>query len=248
MSLTTAHEQIVAERCLRDAHYFIFEAGVLYTKDEHDAAHPVKLVPDTPYLRAVLDGLLVSGRLLDVEKATHARAAGFAPAMLEFMARSGLCFLEKSRDMFATNMVCCYLLWRGRAFAHQLIMVQSKREEDAAMLVYKKEPRIARLSFMEDHLPPWLRMTTWPRSGADCRLYLDNGTQFWAIPEGGDIVRSQHPSVVVSDEAAFQPAFGAAYTAALPAVKGGGQLIALSSANPGEFAELVGAQPTRQAA
>lgn len=248
MSLDAAEAQVLAERCKRDPHYCIFEAGVLYTKDEHDAEHPVKLAPDRPYLRAMLDVLLVSGRLMAPERAAWALAAGVPPAELEFLARSGLLFIEKSRDMFATNIVCCYLLWRARAFPYQLLMVQSKREEDAAMLVYKKEPRVAKISFMEDRLPPPLRLTTWPRSGADCRLYFDNGSQVWAIPEGGDVIRSQHPSVILSDEAAFQPAFGAAYTAALPAVKGGGQFIALSSANPGEFATLVGAAPAEAAA
>jgi hypothetical protein len=155
------------------------------------------------------------------------------------MHRSGIVFVEKSRDVFATNLTCGYLLWRARAYDHQLIMVQSRKEEDAANLVFVKEPHVARISFMEDHLPGYLRRTSWPKSGAYARLYFDNGSQIWGIPEGGDVIRSNHPSVIFADEAAFQPEFGASYTAALPAVKGGGQYIAVSSANPGEFFELV---------
>jgi hypothetical protein len=45
-----------------------------------------------------------------------------------------------------------------------------------------------------------------------------------------------------SDEAAFQPEFGEAYTAALPAVRGGGQAIFVSSAEMGDFQELVEAE------
>jgi hypothetical protein len=238
-SLKRAQQALTFERVRRDAHAFIFDAKILYSKDEHDAPNPVKLFPDTPYLRAMLDCFLVSGRMIHPEDARWALDAGLALETLTAMHRSGIVFVEKSRDVFATNLTCGYLLWRARAYDHQLIMVQSRKEEDAANLVFVKEPHVARISFMEDHLPGYLRRTSWPRSGAYARLYFDNGSQIWGIPEGGDVIRSNHPSVIFADEAAFQPEFGASYTAALPAVKGGGQYIAVSSANPGEFFELV---------
>lgn len=234
-----AKASLIAEKCRRDAHYFVFDAKVLYTKDEHDSINPVKLFPDVPYLRAVLDCLLVSGRVMSPEDARYATAAGLSLEVLIGLHRSGICFIEKSRDVMATLTCCAYLLWRARGFDHQLLLVQSRKEEDAANIVFVKEPHIAKISFMEDHLPALLRKTAWPKSGAYGRLYFDNGSQIWGIPEGGDVIRSNHPSVIFADEAAFQPEFGASYTAALPAVKGGGQYIAISSANPGEFYELV---------
>jgi hypothetical protein len=238
-NLKRATQALMSERCRRDAHFFLWDAKVIYSKDEHDATNPVKLFPDIPYLRGVLDCLLVSGRLTIPEDAEYALGAGITLETLTAMYRSGICFIEKSRDVFATNLTCGYLLWRARAYDHQLLMVQSRKEEDAANLVFVKEPHVARISFMEDHLPSYLRRTAWPRSGAYARLYFDNGSQIWGIPEGGDVIRSNHPSVIFADEAAFQPEFGGSYTAALPAVKGGGQYIAVSSANPGEFYELV---------
>lgn len=231
-----------AEQCRRSAHYFLFDSKLVQSKDEHDTANPVKPFPDLPYLRAMLDTLLVSGRMMGPEDAQYALAAGIPLAMLATMHRAGLLFIEKSRDVFATNLTCGYLLWRARAIPHQLLMVQSKTEDDAAQLVFVKEPHIGRVSFMEDHLPPHLRMTAWPRSGAFGRVYFHNGSQIWGIAQGGDIIRSNHPSVVVSDEAAFQPEFDSAYTAALPAVKGGGQLVAISSAAQGAFCNIVNAE------
>jgi hypothetical protein len=68
-----------------------------------------------------------------------------------------------------------------------------------------------------------------------------NGSTVIAIPEGGSKIRSRVPSVLFSDEAAFQPEFGEAYKAALPAVNGGGQAIFVSSAEVGEFQSVVGA-------
>ncbi len=126
--------------------------------------------------------------------------------------------------------------------SHQLILVQSKREEDAANLVYTQEPPIARMSFMEWALPSWLRMMDFPHGCKYAQMIFPNGSRLWGIPEGSDIIRSNTVSVLFSDESAFQPEFGMAYTAALPTVKGGGQLIAVSSAEPGEFAELVEAE------
>jgi uncharacterized protein (DUF2249 family) len=240
--LLRARRALEVERCRRSAHFLIFDSKYIFTKDEHDTVNPVKNVPDTPYLRATLDCLLVSGRLMAPEDARYALAADLGLEFLTTLYRKGVLFIEKSRDVFATNLVCCYLLWRVRAFPHQLVMVQSKREEDAAPLVFVKEPEFGRLSFMEDHLPKHLRMTMWPRSGAYARLYFENGSQVWGVPEGGDVIRSNHPSVIFSDESCFQPEFANSYTAAIPAVQGGGSYIALSSANPGEFCNLVNAE------
>jgi hypothetical protein len=105
--------------------------------------------------------------------------------------------------------------------------------------VYAKEPQFGRMSFIEESLPPHLQMLRWPKAGAYARLFYPNGSEVWGIAEGGDVIRSHHPSVIVADEAAFQPAFGASYTAALPGIKGGGSYLGISSASPGEFCELV---------
>lgn len=232
-----AEELFLREQCRRDAHAFVF--GHIVTKDEHRTQEPIRRVPEEPYLRSVLDTLLVSGKFTRPEDAGYALAAGHSPLWLQAVASSGLLFVEKSRQVFVTWIVCAYLLWRAKYHPHQLILVQSKREDDAAALVFTKDPFFARMSFMETHLPKALQSLTFPKCGAYGHLYFPNGSHVWAIPEGGDILRSQTPSVVFSDEAAFQPEFGAAFTAALPAIKGGGSLVAVSSAEPSTFQELV---------
>jgi len=230
--------ELEQERCRRDAQYFVFSDFVV-TKDEHDKASPIKPFPDVAYLRSLLDTLLVSGHLLDVHEAHHARGAGHSDLWLQGLASSGILCVEKSRQVMATWVTCAYLLWRAKYRPHQLILVQSKREDDAANLVFNKDPWIARISFMESHLPPFLQTAQFPRAGSYGQLVFPNGSRIWGIPEGGDIIRSNTASVIFSDEAAFQPEFGASFTAALPSVKGGGQYIAVSSAEPGEFQTLV---------
>ena len=147
--------------------------------------------------------------------------------------------VEKSRQVMATWLCCAYLLWRAKFRDHQLLLVQSKKEEDAANLVFNGEAWVSRISFMETNLPQHLRTVRFPKGASYAQLRFENGSRIWGIPEGGDIIRSNTASVIFSDEAAFQPEFGNAFTAALPAIKGGGSYVAISSAEPGSFADLV---------
>ncbi len=237
--MTGAEKLIAKERARRSAHYFIFESGFLKTKDEHDQENPVKTFPDQAYLRVLLDCLLVSGRYTKPDAALFALSAGVPLDWLERIADIGLLPVEKSRQVMATWLVCAYLLWRAKYKPYQLILVQSKREDDAANLVFNKEPEVGRVSFMEHNLPSFLKSVEFPKAGTYAHLFFPNGSHIWAIPEGADIIRSNTPSVCFSDEAAFQPEFDASYTAARPCLDGGGQYIAISSANPGSFCDLV---------
>ena len=237
--MSGADKILERELCRRWAHHFIFEAGKLKTKDEHDQEAPVKPFPRQPYLRVLLDCLLVSGRLMEPGEAKWALDAGIAFDWLVLTREIGLLPVEKSRQVMATWLVCAYLLWRAKFRPYQLILVQSKREDDAANLVFNKEATVGRISFMEQTLPGHLRSVEFPKNATFGHVYFPNGSHIWAIPEGGDVIRSNTPSVVFSDEAAFQPEFGASYTAARPALDGGGQYVAISSAEPGDFCELI---------
>lgn len=235
--MSAVHDAFALERYRRDAHAFIFEAE--RTKDEHNLENPVGRFPDELCLRAVLDDYLVSGHVIQPHEAQYSLAAGTPLEHLQHLGSRGIIFMEKSRHVMVTWLTCAYLHWRARRYPHQLIAVQSKREEDAAALVYDKEPDIARISFLEYTLPPELRLCEFPGCAKYCHLYFPNGSHIWGIPEGGHIIRSHNPSIIFSDEAAFQPEFGAAYTAALPAITHGGQLIVVSSAEPSTFMKLV---------
>lgn len=239
--LHTVERTLWVERCRRSAQFFIFESGALVTKDEHDQLSPVKPFPQTLYLRALLDLMCCGGRMTEPDDALYAREAGVPRSYLADVYRTGVTFVEKSRQLMVTWLACAYCLWRARAFPHQLILVQSKKKEDAANLVFFKQPDLGRISFMEFHLPPDLRQVRYPLDCSEGRMIWPDGSQIWAIPEGGSMIRSNTPTVVFSDESAFQEEFGNSYTAALPAIKGGGQYLAVSSAEPGEFQALVGA-------
>lgn len=232
--------------CRSSAHHFIFGfegKHFLFTKDEHNALAPVQPFPDKEYLRVLVDLFLVSGGFIEPKTAHFALDWDFSLDYLTSLAQERILFIEKSRQVLVTWVVLAYCLWRAKFFSHQLIMVQSKREDDAKKLVCVKEtePDAARLTFLESHLPETLKSVNFGAKGGvtKCNIFFSSGSHIWGIPEGGSLVRSHTPSLLFSDEAAFQPAFGESYRAALPGIKGGGQGIFVSSAEPGEFQYLV---------
>jgi len=251
-------EQVQWSIYAKDAHAFVFgcpEYGqVLYTKDEHRLENPEQPFPDYEYLRVLLDCLLVSGRFLQPNHASYALDWGIPLAHLELQASTGTTFMEKSRQIMASWLCCAYLLWRAKFYMHQLILIQSRKEDDAAKFVYLKEPQQARISFMELRLPSCLQDDLFldRSNGREKRamvqfadngnLFFPNGSHIWAVAQGGNVIRSNTCSCLFSDEAAFQAEFGLAYAAALPALRGGGQGIFISSAEQGDFATLIEAE------
>lgn len=241
----TPDERINWMLAKRSAHAFIFgvdqpngeRTHFLYTKDEHDILNPKKPFPDSLYLRCVVDMCLIGARLIKPGEATYMLEWGFDPEDMRNLYETGLLAIEKSRQVMITWIMLAYVLWRAKFFEHQFILVQSKREDDAKQLVCVKEdqPSSARLTFMERSLPSYMQtMTTMTK----CNVGFASNSRVWGIPQGGSIIRSHTPSLLFGDEAAFQPDFGEAYTATLPAVRGGGQAIFVSSAEVGAFQEI----------
>ena len=184
---------------------FIF-SGLLYTKDEHDAATPVKLLPDKPYMRETVA----------VIHETH------------------ITFIPKSRQIMATWLCSAYALWTALFIPYQAILVQSKNEINSAMMVFMQKMDTARISFMYSRLPEWLQERV-RVTASYSKLSFGNGSWILGVPEGGDIVRQYTASIVLFDEAGFQPEFESAYAAAKPMAK---KIIAVSTMNPGFFADV----------
>jgi len=186
------------------------------TKDEHDDDNPVKLFPEKPHINYLFGQF--------------------------YEAAESIFLIPKSRQIMLTWGCCAFALWLAKRYEHRLIFLQSKGERESASLVFDggktgKNWDQGRISFIETHLPWWLQSRGVEASYG--KLIFPNGSKIWGIPEGGDMIRSYTPSLVISDEAAFQPEFGDAYTAMLPLVKRGGMLIAISSAEPGAFEVMV---------
>ena len=180
------------ERWSKDPATYIFEACT--TKDEHDADNPRKLFPRKPYLEELLN-IFHNG-----ETAEH---------------------IIKSRQLMVTWMACAYISWLCRFTPDRLAFVQSKKEEDAANLVYNSHPSIGRISFIETNLPKWLRQDI---KWSYCQGIYPNGSKVWAIPQGPQHYESYVPSFVFNDEASLQEKWEQGHAALKPCIEGGGKV------------------------
>lgn len=190
------------KRCIKYPAYFIMTH--CFTKDEHDPVNPVKRFPRYKYI----------------------------PFLIRELARYNRVAIPKSRQVMITWTVLAHLLYRAVYRRHQMIFIQSKKEEDAAALV-------DRVKHMYEHLPWWIHAAAPLRRPLHKqpfnRLAFANGSLIWGVPQGADVLRQYTASIVFQDEGAFQDRAEEAYNASKPTVEGGGQYIIVSSANGRNF-------------
>lgn len=195
---------IELELCAKDPAYWIWnDQRYVWTRDEYDPKVPVKPFPDEPGLRECL-------------REIHA-------------GEQQVTCIGKSRQLTITWLICAYWAWWARFTPDQLLFIQSKKEEDAANLVFNKEPGMGRISFIETNLPWWMKQKLSESYGI---LLYPNGSKIWGIPQGGDIIRSYTGSGLFADEAAFQPYCREAYRAAKACCR---KIVLVSSAEGGSF-------------
>ena len=101
---------------------FVLDHEWFKTQDEHDPGIMAKPLPKKPYCRAYLHELSTSQFVI----------------------------VPKSRQMTITWLTLAYLLAKALIGHNLLIIVQTKREEDAWSL-------IGRCKFLYDHTPKWLQ-------------------------------------------------------------------------------------------
>lgn len=192
--------------CARADPWF-FATNLVLTLDEHDPAKPYKPFPDHPYLAA----------------------------MMYELENEPFVAIPKSRQMMVSWLALTFCLWWGLTRTGQLILFQSKKEEDANRL-------IERAWGVYDRLPEAIKQRL-PAEHAYLKIRFPTmDVKIEGIPQGADQIRSTTPSLLFSDEMAFQDDAEMAYSAALPALqgaRGGGRAIFVSSAAPGFFQELV---------
>ena len=195
----------------------------VYTKDAHDPLNPVKRLigEGDDYIIVVL------------------------LYMLHF---NDLC-IPKSRQIRMSWIAAAFATWHTMSAQYRHTLWQGKKEKNANAMVSmgSKNPCDGRIDFIVQHLPPWLRdqnIVSGKGNLAGSLVfnqaeYVDGVKNMWrgskidGIPQGGDQIRQEAPSLVVEDEAAFQDEYMSARIAAKPAVTGGGKMISLSSVDAG---------------
>lgn len=204
MELLRAAEDLTWECAQIDPWFFMRTLAL--TLDEHDAALPYKNFPEHAYLEQIV-------RILEREQFTA---------------------IPKSRQVMVTWLCITFCLWWGMNKSGQLILFQSKKEEDANRM-------IDRVWGIYERLPQYVKDAV-PAEHSYLKIKFPTlNSKIEGIPQGADQIRSNTPSVLFSDEMAFQDEAEASFAAALPALqgaRGGGRGIFASSAAPGFFQEL----------
>ncbi len=137
-------------------------------------------------------------------------------------------YCPKSRQLMTSYMACGYIAWLCQWRPGIFWVIQTEKEDKAAELV-----RYVRI--LGENQPDWLRAKHPMRSENLLERVWANGSRVLGVPKGQNQIRVHHPFGYLADEAAFLPEFEACVNAVLPVAK---QIIAISSANPGPFADM----------
>ena len=148
--------------------------------------------------------------------------------VLGFMLQSSRLFIPKSREMMTSWLSCGYIAWMCQWFPQIEWILQTEKEAKAKELV-----NYCRILYKRQDA--WMKQRVRVTSDNATELKLDNGSRILAVPKGVNQVRLYHPFGYFMDEAAFLPEGRQCYDTVHPVAK---QIIAVSSAGPGWFADM----------
>jgi hypothetical protein len=140
--------------------------------------------------------------------------------------------IAKSRQMAISWLLCAFCVWFARFHPDKLVLWQTQKAEDADAMVclpgVGETGHAGRMQFIERHLPSWMQMTPRETEGS---LSYPNGSTILALAGGANQVRGKTPSLLVSDEAAYQEEFRAVWKAVAPTVQKAMKLVVVSTPN-----------------
>lgn len=131
--------------------------------------------------------------------------------------------------MLLTWLFVILSLWDGIFHDGRLIMLQSKREDDAIGDSNSGDGLLGRAKYVMEHMPCQEELIPGYDPAGKLIRFRNRGSTLWAIPQGAAIIRQRTASGVVSDEAAFQPEASDAYAAAMPCIRGGGWFVSITT-------------------
>lgn len=156
--------------------------------------------------------------------------------LYEILHTEELIAIPKTRTMFATWLITTFYTWQVLFHPDKQILFQSENAQKTNELVQRSHG-------IWKNQPSWLKAVAPARFGEGVskagKFTVESlGSEIWGLPQGADKIRQFHPTAVFSDEAAFNPEAAETYAAIRPAIQGGGQYCATSSANAGWFQRL----------
>lgn len=136
-------------------------------------------------------------------------------------------FVEKSRQMMASWLVCGYITWMCLTRPQIFWIIQSKDEDTSAALVEY-------CRCLCRHQEAWISRRNPLVRDSRLELKWKNGSRVLGLPSSVNKVRVHHPYGYFADEAAFIPHFKECLGVVRPVAT---RIIAVSSAGPSYFAD-----------
>lgn len=175
---------------------------VIMTTDERDSTNPIKPWPSLPYLRL------------------------YTAAMVSDAPENRILLVDKARQMMATTATLLAWDWVCRTQQSRVILWSKITEDEAIVQLEQKVRAVHR------RLPNWLAEVWWLKDRPAKVLKYHTHSVIQAVNQvaARGAARGQTASRIGVDEAAYQDAFPAIWTAAMPM---SAQLVALTTATVG---------------
>jgi hypothetical protein len=201
--LLQAARKLSLQKCKEDGWRWV--TNFVMTRDEADQ-DSIKAFPNKPYLEALWKVIDQNQRVV----------------------------VGKSRQLMVSWLLSAYCVWFARFHDHKLILWQTQKYEDACAMVAmagteKDAGYAARMQFIVNHLPDWMRGEWKPSEGE--LICKTSGSAILAIAGGANQVRGKTASLIVEDEFAFQPEQAGVYQAVAPLIQKSTKFIAVSTPN-----------------
>ncbi len=245
--------QLEYEKCADDIMYWLDSSRhfipYVYTLDPHELYICTLCTNGASHVRHKLDAHLrithniPSPHKKDIETIFKRLEAvrpfvikEYMPPLIKCMLEEPLMAIEKSRDVIATWTVVVVCTWDAVYHKGRQIIFQSKNSKDSDELVrrafhiYKNQPKFLRDVVKGEY-------TIGQTRSGEFKLPSIH-SEIIGLPQGSDLIRQYHPSVIFTDETAYQPDAHDTFTAIKPAIQHGGRYIGISSANPGWFQRI----------
>lgn len=140
-----------------------------------------------------------------------------------------VCVVAKSRQMFVSWAICAYAVHWARYRPNQGVYFQTQNWPDAVAMVSRPEGYVeARMQFIENHLPDWMRQKAKFTEGT---IQYPNGSIIQALSGGANQIRSKTPSLYIGDEFAFQEDQDKIWTSVAPLIRKGAHAVLISTPN-----------------
>jgi hypothetical protein len=159
-------------------------------------------------------------------KAAFPQKGYFVPLFEEFLSQDRL-LVPKSREMMTSWSFMLYAVFRAQWHKSDVVIQTGSLGKVVDLISYASQLYRYQHDFLKTRHPLDKETQT--------ELTWADGGRVRAIPSGADQIRLHHPTIVIFDECAFLPEFEDCWNTAHPVAK---QMIGVSSAGPGRFADM----------